>query len=76
MAGLDLSHVVPAAKPIVEAAARVYHRYTEQWLLGLLIHGSALKGGFIPGYSDIDLQVYLRSEAFTIYGQLPLEICM
>ncbi len=72
---LDLSHVMPAAKPVVEAAARVYLRHTKQWLLGVLIHGSALKGGFIPGCSDIDLQVYLRSEAFTIYGQLPLEIC-
>ncbi len=75
MYDLDFSRVVPAAKPVVEAAARVYLRHTEQWLLGLLIHGSALKGGFIPGCSDIDLQVYLRSEAFTTYGQLPLEIC-
>lgn len=75
MSDLDLSCVIPVAKPIVEVAARAYLRYTERWLLGLLIHGSAFKGGFIPGCSDIDLQVYLRSEAFTIYGQLPLEIC-
>ena len=75
MYNLDLSRVVPTAKPVVEAAARVYLRHTEQWLLGLLIHGSALKGGFIPGCSDIDLQVYLRAEAFTIYDQLPLEMC-
>lgn len=74
MYDLDLSRVVPAAKPIVEAAARVYLRHTEQWFLGLLIHGSALKNGFIPRCSNIDLQVYLRSEAFTFYGQLPLEI--
>lgn len=72
---LDLSRVVPAARPVIEAAAQVYLRHTEQWLLGLLIHGSALKGGFISGCSDIDLQIYLRSEAFTLYGQLPLEIC-
>lgn len=75
MHDLDLSFVVPVAKPVVEAAAQVYLRHTEPWLLGLLIHGSALKGGFIPGCSDIDLQVYLRSEAFTGYGQLPLKIC-
>jgi hypothetical protein len=75
MYDLDLSHIIPPVRPIVEAAARVYLRHTEPWLIGLLIHGSALKGGFIPGCSDIDLQVYLRSEAFTIYGQLPLEIC-
>ncbi len=75
MRDLDLSRVVPEARPVVEAAARAYLRHTEQWLLGLLMHGSALKGGFIPGCSDIDLQVYLQSEAFTVYGQLPLEIC-
>lgn len=75
MHDLDLSRVVSTAKPVVEAAARVYQCHTEPWLLGLLIHGSALKGDFIPGCSDIDLQVYLRSEAFTFYGQLPLEIC-
>lgn len=75
MHDLDLSRVVPVAQPVVEAAARVYLRHTEQWLLGLLIHGSALKGGFIPGCSDIDLQIYLRSAAFTVYGQLPLAIC-
>ncbi|GCE12433.1 hypothetical protein KTT_22920 [Tengunoibacter tsumagoiensis] len=75
MRELDLSCVVPAARPIVEAAANVYLRHTEQWLIGLLIHGSAFKGGFIPGCSDIDLQIYLQSEAFTRYGQLPLEIC-
>ncbi len=75
MVTLDLSPVIPVAKPITEAAARVYLRHTEPWLLGLLVHGSALKGGFIPGCSDIDFQVYLRSEAFTFYSQLPLELC-
>ncbi|HEU5373894.1 MAG TPA: hypothetical protein VFV38_00495 [Ktedonobacteraceae bacterium] len=75
MNDLDLSRVVPEARPVVQAAASVYVRYTDQWLLGLLIHGSALKGGFIPECSDIDLHVYLLSDAFTIYQQLPLAIC-
>ncbi len=75
MHDLDMSRVVPAARPVVEAAANVYLRHTDQWLLGLLIHGSALKGGFIPRCSDIDLQLYLKPEAFTTYDQLPLEIC-
>ena len=39
------------------------------------MHGSALKGGFIPGCSDIDMQIYLKPQAFTSYGQLPLEVC-
>ncbi len=75
MRNLDISRVVLVARPIVEAAATVYLRHTEPWLLGLLMHGSALKGGFIPGCSDIDLQIYLKPEAFTAYGQLPLAIC-
>lgn len=75
MHDLDMSRVVPEARPVVEAAASVYLSHTDQWLLGLLIHGSALKGGFIPGCSDVDLQVYLKPEAFTIYHQLPLAIC-
>lgn len=72
---LALERVVPEARQIVQAAAEVYLRHTEQWCIGLLIHGSALKGGFIPGCSDVDLQLYLQPEAFTAYGQLPLEIC-
>jgi hypothetical protein len=72
---LDTSRVVPAARSIVETATNIYLRHTEQWLLGVLVHGSALKGGFIPGCSDIDLQIYLKAEAFTVYDQLPLAIC-
>ncbi|MEO7021941.1 MAG: hypothetical protein ABI234_17440 [Ktedonobacteraceae bacterium] len=75
MCNLDISRVIPVARPIVEAAATIYLRHTEPWLLGLLVHGSALKGGFIPGCSDIDLQIYLKPEGFTVYGQLPLAIC-
>jgi len=45
----DLSRVVPEAKSIVQAAATVYLNHTGPWFIGLLVHGSALKGGFIPG---------------------------
>jgi len=37
-------------------------------------HGSAVKGGFIPGCSDLDMQLYLDDVAFTRHGQLPLEV--
>lgn len=53
---IDISPVVPAAQASVLRAAEVFERHTGPWLVGLLIHGSALKGGFIPGCSDIDLQ--------------------
>ncbi len=40
---------------------------------GIVLHGSALKGGGIPGYSDIDFQVFLSPECFDERGELPDE---
>jgi hypothetical protein len=60
----DLSRVQPDARQVVHAAARIYVHHTAPWLIGLLVHGSACKGDFIPGCSDIDLKLYLRDEAF------------
>ncbi|MBI4300529.1 MAG: hypothetical protein HY677_05275, partial [Chloroflexi bacterium] len=73
---VDLSGVTPEARPIVEAAARVYLRYLRPWFVGLIAHGSAVKGGFIPGCSDIDLQQYLEDAAFSEDGQLPFELLL
>jgi hypothetical protein len=61
---LDLSGVQPAAQQVVHAAARIYAHHTAPWFIGLLVHGSACKGDFIAGCSDIDLKLYLRDEAF------------
>jgi hypothetical protein len=73
-AALDLSDVQPEARPILEQAARVYIAHTRPWFEGLLAHGSAVKGGFIPGCSDIDLKLYLRDELFEGCSHLPLEL--
>ena len=73
---LDVSRVTAEARPIVEQAAIIYLRHTQPWFVGLLIHGSALKGGVIPGCSDIDLHLYLDEPAFTADGQLPLDLCL
>jgi hypothetical protein len=70
----DITPLSPSVRPIVLAAAEVYYRYTRPWFIGLLIHGSAYKGGVIPGCSDIDLQLYLENEAFDGYGGLPIEL--
>src|SRR5436309_9492905 len=69
----DLSPLEPEAQPIVEAAAKVYLQHTRPWFVGLLVHGSTLKGGFIEGSSDIDFQLYLEEAAF-YEGELRLEI--
>ncbi len=72
----DLSHTMAEAQPIVQQAATIYLNHTRPWFVGLILHGSALKGGFIPGCSDIDMQLYLSPSAFTPSGQLPLEVCL
>lgn len=70
---LDLAPIVPEAQSIVRAAALVYLQHLSQWSIGVVIHGSALKGGYIPGCSDIDFQLYLEPAAFNDHGDLSLE---
>lgn len=74
MIAFDVSSLVVAAQPIAAAAAEVYLRHTEPWFVGLMAHGSALKGGYIPGCSDVDFQLYLEPAAFTDEGALPFEL--
>jgi hypothetical protein len=71
---LDISGLVPEARPIVQQVAGVYLKHTAPWFIGLIVHGSAVKGGVIPNCSDIDFQLYLDYPAFTWRGQLPLEL--
>jgi hypothetical protein len=71
---IDLSGLTAEAKPIVRQVAQVYLKHTAPWFIGLIVHGSAVKGGIIPNCSDIDLQLYLDRSAFTWQGQLPLEL--
>ena len=71
---LDLSGLVPEARPIARRVAKVYLRHTEPWFIGLIAHGSAVKGGVIPNCSDIDFQLYLHDAAFSWRGQLPIEL--
>lgn len=71
---VDLSGLIADAKPIAGQVARVYLKHTAPWFIGLIVHGSAVKGGIIPGCSDIDFQLYLEGPAFAQQGQLPLEL--
>jgi len=73
---IDISALVPEAQSIARAATETLARHTEPWLVGVMAHGSAYKGGFIPGCSDVDLQVYLEPAAFVADGQLPLDLCV
>jgi hypothetical protein len=71
---MDLSGLIPEARPIAARAAGVYRQHTAPWFVGLLAHGSAVKGGVIPNCSDLDFQLYLDDEAFAWHGQLPLAL--
>jgi hypothetical protein len=73
---IDVSPLVPEARAIVRSAAQIYFECTLPWFIGLLIHGSALKGGFIPGCSDIDLRLYLRDGAFQPNGDLRFDLSL
>jgi hypothetical protein len=70
------SRLTPEAQPIVEVATEIYLRHMQPWFVGLVIHGSALKGGFIPGCSDIDFLLFLDPKEFAIPAGLPLETCL
>lgn len=71
---VDVLGLIPEARPIGEQVATVYLKHTAPWFIGLVAHGSAVKGGVIPGCSDIDFQLYLEEAAFTWHGHLPLEL--
>lgn len=76
METFDVSPLVPQAREQALAAARVYWEHTRPWFVGLVVHGSALKGGFIPNGSDIDFQLYLEDAAFADDGELPFEVAL
>jgi len=71
---IDVSGLLPEARPIAEKAAAVYLKHTAPRFVGLIVHGSAVKGGVIPGCSDLDFQLYLEASAFSWHDQLPLEL--
>lgn len=70
----DVWALRPEAQRVALQAANVYLEYTRPWMIGLLAHGSALKGDFIPGCSDVDLQLYLRDDAFDADGRMPFDL--
>lgn len=69
---IQVTRAQPVAQPIIKQAAAVYIKHTRPWFVGLLVHGSAVKGGFIAGCSDIDFHLYLEPEAFDTQRRLPI----
>jgi hypothetical protein len=72
----DVSPLVPEARPIVLEASQIFYKHLHPWLTGILVHGSAYKGGSIPNCSDVDIQLYLKAEAFDQEGTISLPLAI
>ncbi|MCZ6679563.1 MAG: hypothetical protein O7E52_20215 [Candidatus Poribacteria bacterium] len=57
-----------------EAFVEVCKTVFGESLVSILTKGSTVKGGFIPGLSDVDLHVYLKDDAFIYSDFLKLEL--
>lgn len=69
----DVTPLVPEAQAIVQQIAQLYLVQFGANITSILVHGSALKGGFIPGCSDIDLKIYCAPGLLDVTGAPPLE---
>jgi hypothetical protein len=56
---------------LVESIEKIFGKDVEC----LLVHGSMAKGGVIQGFSDLDIQVFLKKNSFDEFG-LKLEKCL
>ncbi len=73
---IENTKLLEQTQTIVQQVSDIYTHHTQQWFIGLVVHGSAVKGGFIEGWSDIDFQLYLEDAAIIENGQLPLKLCL
>lgn len=73
---INVTGLIPEAQLIAAQAAAIYLKHTAPWFIGLVAHGSAVKGGYIANCSDIDFQLYLADAAFAADGELPLALGM
>ncbi len=59
----------PDLQPLLDAFVRdCLDVFGDARVEAIVFHGSAAKGGFIPGFSDVDLMVLLASECFDEFG--------
>ena len=72
----DVSGLVPDAQAVALAVAEVYYKLTTPWFVGLTCFGSAVKGGILPGASDIDFHLYLTDGAFSAADTLHLDLAI
>lgn len=67
----DVSGLQAEARGIVERAAEVFLTHLQDDLASLVAHGSAVKGDYVAGGSDVDLVLAVQPGTLTAGGQLP-----
>lgn len=80
---VDISGLQPEAREIVRPVGRIVVEHLGDQLITLVAHGSAVKGGFIAGCSDVDLTLLVVPSlldgdtrqlplalAYPLYGEL------
>lgn len=70
---IDVSGLQPAAQSIVQSAVATYEKHLHPSLLSVVAHGSAVKGGYVAGGSDLDLALFVAPGVLDRHGALPLE---
>ena len=70
---IDVARLAPEARPIAVRVADIYLRHLGDDFVGLIAHGSGVKGDFILHVSDLDFQLYLRPDFGDAHGPMPLE---
>ncbi len=66
--------VAPAQiNPIAQQVGQILYAHTKAQFIGLIVFGSAVKGGVIAGCSDIDFKLFLKS-GLDQEGCLPLDV--
>lgn len=71
---VDVSGVQPEAREIVRRTASIVVERLAGALVSLVAHGSAVKGGFIAGCSDVDLSVLVAPTLLDEQHELPLTL--
>jgi len=72
----DVLGLIPEAQALALAVARIFWKHTQPWFVGLVCFGSAVKGGIIPGASDLDFHLYLQEAAFASTDTLRLDVAL
>ncbi|RKN70573.1 hypothetical protein [Paenibacillus ginsengarvi] len=65
-----------AAERINLAVRDIMLHHVKSSFRGLIVQGSAVKGGFIAGSSDIDYVLYVDETGLNESGALPIETCI